>query len=123
MAMYQINILTSSGGAYSETFFPRRGLFRQYRYVPHASTPVDTGGDLDIAGAQSGFVYANHDNIGTTAFQKLPRYATHDETGAASLYAAGGEPVEGLMSVAEPVTVTIANGGNAKSGTLYIWIE
>jgi hypothetical protein len=123
MAIYQLNILTATGGAWSETFTPRAGHFRQYRYVPHASTPVDTGGDLDIAGAQSGFVYANQDNIGTTAFQKLPRYATHDETGTASLYAAGGEPVEGVMAVAEPITATIASGGDAKKGTLYIWID
>jgi hypothetical protein len=123
MAIYQINILTATGGAYSTTFHPRAGAFRQYRYVPHATTPLDTGADLDIAGAQSGFVYANQDNIGTSAFQKLPRYATADETGTASLYAAGGEPVEGVMAVAEPITVTIASGGDAKKGTLYIWID
>jgi hypothetical protein len=123
MAIYQINILTATGGAFSETFTPRAGSFRQYRYVPHATTPVDTGGDLDVTGAQTGFVYVNQDNIGTTAFQKLPRYATADETGTASLYAAGGEPVEGVMAVAEPITVAIANGGDAKKGTLYIWVD
>jgi hypothetical protein len=98
-------------------------MLRQYRYVPHASTPVDTGGDLDMVGAQTGFVYINQDNIGTSAFQKVPRYATHDETGTASLYAAGGEPVEGLMMVAEALTATIASGGDAKKGTLYVWID
>lgn len=123
MALYQINITTSAAGAFSSTFTPKAGMFRQYRYVPHASTPLDTGTDLDIAGAQSGFVYANQDNIGTSAFQKLPRYATADETGAASLFAAAGEPVEGVMAVAEPITVTIANGGNALKGVLYIWID
>ena len=123
MAIYQINILTSAAGAFSQTISPRPGSFRQYRYVPHGSSPLDTGADLDIVGAQSGFVYANQDNIGTSAFQKLPRYATADETGTASLYAAGGEPVEGVMSVAEPLTATIASGGDSKKGTLYIWID
>lgn len=123
MAIYQINILTNSSGAYSETFHPRAGQFSQYRYVPDGTAPLDTAADLDVAGAQSGFVYVNQDNIGTSAFQKLPRYATADETGAASLYAAGGEPVEGLMSVAEPLTVTIANGASTKKGVLYIWID
>lgn len=123
MAIYQVNILTATGGGYSTTFSPRAGHFRQYRYVPDATSPVDTNGDLDIAGAQSGFVYVNQDNIGTTAFQKLPRYATADETGTASLYAAGGEPVEGIMAVAEPITVTITNGADAKKGVLYIWID
>lgn len=123
MAIYQINILTNSSGAFSQTFHPRAGHFRQYRYVPDATTPLDTGADLDVAGAHSGFVYVNQDNIGTTAFQKLPRYATADETGTASLYAAGGEPVEGVMAVAEPITVTIANGASTKKGVLYIWID
>ena len=123
MAIYQINILTSAAGAFSQTFAPKHGKFMQYRYVPDGTSPLDTGADLDIVGAQTAFVYANQDNIGTSAFQKLPRYATHDETGAASLYAAGGEPVEGLMAVAEPLTVTIASGGNALKGVLYIWIE
>lgn len=123
MAIYQFNILTSAAGAWSQTIAPKHGKFMQYRYVPDGTSPLDTGADLDIAGAQSGFVYANQDNIGTSAFQKLPRYATADETGAASLYAAAGEPVEGVMVVAEPITATIANGGNALKGVLYVWID
>lgn len=121
--IYQFNILTSASGAWTQTIATKHGKFMQYRYVPDGTSPLDTNGDLDITGAQSGFVYANQDNIGTSAFQKLPRYATADETGAASLYAAGGEPVEGVMAVAEPITATIANGGNALKGVLYIWIE
>jgi len=123
MPIYQFDILTATGGAWSQTITPRPGHLRQYRYVPHASTPVDTGGDLDLVGAQTGFVYINQDNIGTTAFQKVPRYATSDETGTASLFAAAGEPVEGVMAVAEPLTATIASGGDAKKGTLYVWID
>lgn len=123
MALYQFNILTNSSGAWSQTLTPRAGQLRQYRYVPDGTAPLDTGADLDIAGAHSGFVYVNQDNIGTSAFQKLPRYATADETGTASLFAAAGEPVEGLMSVAEPITATIASGGIAKKGVLYVWID
>lgn len=123
MAIYQFNILTNSAGAWSATMTPRAGTLRQYRYVPDGTSPLDTAADLDVAGAQSGFVYVNQDNIGTSAFQKLPRYATADETGAASLYAAGGEPVEGAMAVAEPITATIANGGDTKKGVLYVWID
>jgi hypothetical protein len=123
MAIYQFNILTNSSGAWSQTIATKPGKFMQYRYVPDGTTPVDTNADLDIAGAQTGFVYANQDNIGTSAFQKLPRYATSDETGAASLYAATGEPVEGVMAVAEPITATIANGASTKKGVLYVWID
>lgn len=53
-----------------------------------------------------------------------PRHATHDTAGAASLFAAGGEPVEALIPIAgERLKVIVAQGGNAKSGTLHVYIE
>ena len=119
-----VSITTDAAGAYSTTIgaLPKGNLLA-YRYVPAAANELATGADLDIVGATTGFVYVNQDNIGTSAFQKLPRYATHDETGTASLLAAGGEPIEGLMPVGgEQLTVTIAAGGDTKSGTLYIWV-
>jgi len=43
--------------------------------------------------------------------------------GTASLYAAGGEPVEGYIFVGgEPLSIVVAQGGDTKSGTLYLWI-
>jgi hypothetical protein len=81
-----------------------------------------TGADLDITLKESGVVVANHDNIGTSAFTKVYKQATHAIDGSASLYAAGGEPTEDYVFVAgEPIRLVIANGGNAKSGTFYIW--
>lgn len=122
MKIYRFDIITDASGDWSETVDITHGSLMQYRYVPDGTSPLDTGADLDIAGAQSGFVYVNQDNIGTSAFQKLPRYATSDETGTASLYASTGEPVEGVMAIAEPITATIDAGGNAKKGTLYVWV-
>lgn len=122
VSIVKVAITTNGSGAFSSTVAVPPGAFVQYRYVPHASTPLDTGADLDITGATTGFVYVNQDNIGTSAFSKVPRLATHDETGTASLYAAGGEPVEAAAFVGEPLTVAIANGGDTLSGTLYLWI-
>jgi hypothetical protein len=123
MTKVTVPITTDAAGAFTTKVVVPRGHLDAYRYVPHASTPLDTGADLDIVGSNTGIVYANQDNIGTSAFTKAPRMATHDETGAASLYAAGGEPVEAKIPVGdEPLTVTIANGGNALSGTLHMWI-
>lgn len=117
-----VAVLTSAGGAFSTPIVAPRGRLLQYRYVPDGSNPLDTGADIDLAGATTGFVYINQDNIGTSAFQKLPRHATHDETGVASLYAAAGEPVEGCMHCGgEQLTFTVANGGNAKRGTFFFW--
>lgn len=123
--LISVAIVTDAAGAFSKTVTTRAGGGRllQYRYVPHASTPLDTGADLDITGATTGVVYANQDDIGTAAFTKAPRQPCSDATGAASLYAAGGEPVEDHIYVGgEPLTVAIANGGNTLAGTLYLWV-
>lgn len=116
-----VAITTNGSGAFSATTPAVDGEIAWYRYVPDGSTPLDTGADLDIVGSVTGIVVSNHDNLGTSALTKAPRMATADETGAASLYAAAGEPVEDRIFVtAESLTVTIANGGDTKSGTLYI---
>ena len=123
MIRHSLSITTDSSGDFSAETPKLFGRFLQYRYVPHAVTPLDTGADLDITGTTTGFVYVNQDNIGTTAFSKAPRQPTHDATGAASLYAAAGEPVEDYMFLSgESMTVTIAGGGNTLSGTLHIWV-
>lgn len=117
----KFSISTDGTGAWSETRKIPSGYLLQYRLV---YVDTDTGADLDMVGATTGFVYINQDNLGIASFQRLPRYATADETGTASLYAGSGEPVEGLVAISENenVTVSIANGGASKTGTLYLWI-
>lgn len=52
-----------------------------------------------------------------------PRVATHDTIGAASLYAAAGEPVENyIRACTERIKIVIAQGGDTKSGAFtVIW--
>lgn len=64
----------------------------QYRYIPDPTTPLAAGADLDITGEITGVVISNQDNIGTVAFTKAPRQATHDAAGVASLFADAAEP-------------------------------
>jgi hypothetical protein len=117
-----VNILTSAGGAFSQDISAPLGRLLQYRYVPDGTTPLDTNADITVAGKTTGLSFINQANIGTTAFTKAPRQPTHDETGAASLYAAGGEPVEDYMfACGEQLTVTVAQGGATKAGKLYLW--
>lgn len=120
--LFTVAVLTSAGGAFTTNLEGAVGRLLQYRYVPHASTPLDTNVDIDLVGATTGFIYINQDNIGTSAFEKAPRKPTHDELGVASLYAAAGEPVEDFpYAGGESLTFTVANGGNAKAGTFYFW--
>lgn len=117
-----VAITTDASGDFSAPV-QANGRLLQYRYVPDGSSPLDTGADLTISGATTGFAYVAQSNIGTSAFAKAPRQPVHDSAGAASLYAVAGEPVEDYMWIGgEQLTVTIAQGGNALSGTLYLWI-
>lgn len=122
--LLRIPIVTSTGGSFSATVPVPAGRLTQYRFVPVA-TALATGADLAITGDASGFVYAAQTDIGsTTPFTKAPRQPIHDATGTASLYStASVEPVEGYMFTGgEMLDVTITDGGDTKSATLFIWI-
>lgn len=120
--LHRIDITTDSSGDFTINTVDIFGAVLQYRYVPDGTSPLATGADLTIAGGTTGIVVASQTNIGTSAFTKAPRQATHATDGTASLYAAAGEPVEDCIWVAgEHLTVTIAQGGDTKSGTLWIW--
>lgn len=119
----RIDVTTDASGDATKYTPILDGYLHMFRYVPDGTNPLATGADIDLTGDQSGMVYVNQDNIGTSAYSKLPRAATCDETGAASLYAAGGEPVEDRMLIAgERLKLVVANGGNAKSGAFHLWI-
>ena len=52
-----------------------------------------------------------------------PRQATHDTVGAASLYAAGGEPVEDYIWAGnDKVKIVVALGGVSKTGTFHVTV-
>lgn len=49
-----------------------------------------------------------------------PRHPVSDYLGAASLYAAGGEPVEDHIYLAnDRIKIVLASGGDTKTGTFY----
>lgn len=99
------------------------GEIRQIRYVPDGTSPLDTGADLTITAEGTGLAIATLTNIGTSAVQWAPRQATHSTAGAAALYAAAGAAVNDRIGiVAERIKVVVAQGGNAKTGKLYIWV-
>lgn len=117
-----VSILTSGAGAFTTKTPEINGSLLQMRYVVDGTSPLPNTADLSIAGTQTGISYFSTGDVGGSSFTKEIRQATHDTAGAASLYAAGGEPVEAEMAVAEQLTVTVANGGDTKIGTLYLWI-
>lgn len=114
-----------SGDQVAFTSDPIWGRVQQIRYVPDGTSPLDTGWDLDIVGEVTGLeVVVGADNLGTSAFDRIIRAPTFSTALVASLYAAGGEPVEEAPYIAgERLQITIDEGGVSKLGTLYIWTE
>lgn len=121
--MFRIDIATDSSGDFTVNTPVTSGKVVQVRYVVDGTSPLVTGADLTITAETSGVQIAAHSNIGTTSFTRVYKQATHGVDGSASLYAAPGEPVEDYVYVAqESLTVTIAEGGDTKVGTLYIYV-
>lgn len=113
----RFDILTSSGGAFVDTGPPCSGAVVQVRYVPDGTSPLDTGADIDLVAISGGQVVASWDNIGAAAFTKVPKQPVHDT---------GGVAVSGLrefvfVGAPDQLRLSVAAGGNAKRGTLYVW--
>lgn len=102
-----------------------------------AYTPVVTGRVLQIHYVKTD--YANGVDFAITAEAtgqqlwvqldqnasaiKAPRQPTYDGVGVASLYAAGGEPVEDHIYLAnDRVKIVVAAGGVSKTGTFHVVI-
>lgn len=59
----------------------------------------------------------------TASTVRAPRQPTYDGVGVASLYAAGGEPVEDHIYLADDrVKIVVAAGGVSKTGTFHVVI-
>ena len=60
----------------------------------------------------------------TAAKTVAPRQATHDLVGAASLYAAAGEPVEDhVRACGERIKIVVGSGGDTKTGAFRVIVE
>ncbi len=98
------------------------GRVLQVRYVPHATTPLDTGADLTITGEDTTVAIATLTNIGTSAFTKVPRQPVHGVTGTALVYAGTDAVAEPPYIAGERIKVVVVQGGVSKVGTLHILI-
>ncbi len=123
MHLITVAVLTSAGGAFTKEIQPEPGRLLQVRYVPDASTPLDTGADVSFVGKTSGLSYFALTDIGTSAFNRAIRQPTHGQDGVASLYAVGQAVNDYLYLGGEAVTFTVAQGGNAKLGKFYLWVD
>ena len=119
--LHTVAVTTDASGDFTATTPDVSGSIEWVRYVPAASNDLDANWDLDIVGSVTGVVVLGITNITAAAQTWAPRQATHGVDGTASLYAAAGEPVEDKVRVhGEALDITVADGGNVQSGTIYI---
>ena len=92
------------------------------RAIHYLKTDYAVGVDFTITSEATGqqlWVQVNQD----ASAVKCPRQPTHDGVGVASLYAAGGEPVEDLILLAnDRIKIVVAAGGVSKTGTFHFVI-
>lgn len=107
-------IADGSAVAYSPVI---SGTIETIRYV---KDDFANGVDFDVTLEATGEVVWDQDNVNASA-TVAPRQATHDTTGTAALYAAGGTAVlDRIVAVHDRVKIVIANGGAVTSGTFHI---
>lgn len=88
--------------------------------IKYTKSTFDNGVDFTITTEDTAQNLWVESDVNATA-TRAPRQPTHDSVGAASLYASGGEPVEGYICAAsERIKIVIAQGGNTKTGTFDI---
>lgn len=120
-----INITTAADGSASGNTPVLTGYVRAISYVPHGATPLDTNADVVFTAHASGAPILTQANIGTASRTWHPRTPTHASAdGSAALYAAAGQAVNTEIPVCdECISLVVANGGNALSGTFHLYID
>lgn len=83
---------------------------------------LTSGADLTITDESSGLPIVTWTNPANGAVV-YPRAALHDTAGAAALHAAGGTALLGKIPVSGRIKVVVADGGNAKTGSLKVVIS
>lgn len=117
---YTIALTTDASGdciAYSEGI---RGRLLNVIYTKPGTNPLADTADFTITNNTTGQPILSKTDV-SASFNLAPRQALHDAAGAAAVYAAAGSPVlEHFYLANEQVKVVVAQGGNAKLGTITL---
>lgn len=117
---HAVTVTTASDG--SATAYTDKAVTGAVLSIQYVKVDFDNGVDFTITAETTTQGLWTESNVNASA-TRCPRQPTHDAVGAASLYAAAGEPVEDYIYLAnERVKFVIAQGGNVKSGTFYVTV-
>lgn len=122
MKVTRFAVAITTDGSGDGTGFTDRPVYGHVSAIRYVKDDYANGMDFVATGEASGIAILTGTNVNASA-TFAPRHATHDVASAASLYAAVGEPVEGLIPVAgERVKIVVDEGGASKSGTFHVYV-
>jgi len=117
---FTVSLTTDASGDVTAYTPYLSGLVQQVIYT---KTDFADGVDFAITVEGTGETVWTESNV-NAAVAKLPRAATHSTAGVALLYAAGGAAVADQIAIGrDRIKCVIAQGGNAKTGTLTFLIN
>jgi hypothetical protein len=117
---HKVEVVTSALGA-ATVYTPV--LSGRLAHIQYVKGDFANGVDFTITSEATGMSLWTDTDVNASELVS-PRTPTHDQAGAASLYAATGEPVEDqFVLAADRVKIVIADGGDTKSGTFHIVME
>jgi len=120
MRRYRVPITTAADGS-ATAYTPR--LAGELKAIHYVKTDFADGVDFTITSEATGQSLWTDTNINASEVVS-PRAPTHDQAGAALLYAAGGAAVADTIGLAnDRIKIVIAAGGNAKSGVFHFLVD
>lgn len=115
---FSVTLTTDASGDVIGYTDPVNGLLSQIRYVKPGAGNFDNGVDFTVTLEDTGETLWAESDVNASA-TRAPRQATHSTAGVAALYAGSGTAVNDLIAVSGRIKVVVAQGGNAKVGTLH----
>ncbi len=117
---YEVVLVTAADGT-AEGFTPVVCGFIEH--IHYTKVDFAAGVDISIVGEDADEAYWVEADVNAST-SKSPRHPTHDVAGAVLKYAPAGANVESSIPICrERIKVSVAQGGDTKTGTFEIYIS
>lgn len=118
-----VTVTTAADGSAATFSVPiQYGLLDRIRYVKAGSGSYADTVDFVITLESTGETLWGEDNVSASA-TRAPRQPTHTTAGVAATYDGTRAALDHIAIVNDRVLITLANGGDTKTGTFLIFLR